>query len=120
MGATNINVQYQLDIREHNVRAHTDIEHAIQAQKDGLFTFILRVDNGNVVDFNVVEVTDAREYLVLKKITIQELSISSYPLNGSEQNSIRTDNSQREDQRRSGTVGDDKYSEVKTEKIPTT
>ncbi len=61
--------QYNLTISPHNVQAHTDIEHDIERQKNGLLTFILRVDNGNIVDYNVVEYSDIKKYLVLKSIT---------------------------------------------------
>src|SRR4051812_33415475 len=67
--------QYNLTISEHNKQAHTDIEHDIEKQKDGLFTFILRVDKGNIVDYNVVEYTDIAKYLVLRSVIIQQVTI---------------------------------------------
>lgn len=69
-------MNYQLAIRDHNKQAHVDIEHDIQSQKNGLFTFIIRVNNGNIVDYNVVEYADAKKYLVLKSITIQQITIA--------------------------------------------
>lgn len=87
--------QYNLDIKEHNKQAHIDIEHDIQKQQNGLFTFILRVDNNNIVDYNVVSYVDIRDYLVLKKIVITEFTISHDGTLGSQQNPLRTDNSQR-------------------------
>ncbi len=60
---------YNLTIPPHNLQAHTDIEHDIEKQQNGLFTFILRVDNFNIVDYNVVEYSDIKKYLVLKSVT---------------------------------------------------
>jgi hypothetical protein len=67
--------QYNLNINPHNIEAHTDIEHDIKKQKDGLFTFILRVDNGNIVDYNVVEYIDIAKYLVLRQVLISQITI---------------------------------------------
>ena len=68
-------MNYELVIRDHNKQAHADIEHDIQTQKNGLFTFILRVNNGNIVDYNVVEYADAKKYLVLKSISLQQVLV---------------------------------------------
>ena len=65
-------MKYELDIRDHNVQPHLDIENDIERRKNGLFTFTLRVNNGNIVDYNVFEYANARKYLVLKKIVIEE------------------------------------------------
>lgn len=103
-------LSYNLTIKEHNIEAHTDIEHDIEKQKDGLFTFILRIDNGNIVDYNVVTYADIRKYLVLKKIVISELTIAHHPPHGSQQAPIRTNNSQRGVEGRSGTTPDIEHS----------
>ena len=65
-----------LNISEHNKQVHVDIETDIQKQKDGLFTFILRINSGNVVDYNVVEYCDITKYVRLKGIIVKELSFS--------------------------------------------
>ena len=109
--------QYNLEIKEHNKQAHIDIETEIQRQKNGLFTFILRVDNGNIVDFNVVEYADIRKYLVLKKIVIEEFSVTPYPVNGGQQNPLRSDNGQRTAQGFSSTTGESQYSQIKKEEV---
>lgn len=62
-----------LNISEHNKEVHEDIEKDIQEQKNGLFTFILRVHNGKIVDKNVVEYTNIRKYLKLKRLTIERI-----------------------------------------------
>ena len=41
---------YTIDINEHNKTPHLDIENEIQSQQDGLFTFIVRVADTNIVD----------------------------------------------------------------------
>lgn len=70
-------MNYELAIRSHNKQAHVDIEHDIQTQKNGLFTFIIRVNNGNIVDYNVVEYADMRKYLVLKKVILTEVLVKT-------------------------------------------
>jgi len=68
---------YRPKIREHNVPAHLDIEKDIKDTFNGLFTFTLRVNNGNIVDYNVTEVVDVRgKYLTPRSIVIQEYTIS--------------------------------------------
>uniref|UniRef100_A0A6M3KCK9 Uncharacterized protein n=1 Tax=viral metagenome TaxID=1070528 RepID=A0A6M3KCK9_9ZZZZ len=68
-------MNYELSISDQNRQAHIDIENDIQKQGNGLFTFIIRVNNGNIVDYNVVEYTNASKYLVLKKIVIEEFIV---------------------------------------------
>lgn len=72
-----------LTISPHNTQAHIDIEHDIQKQKDGLFTFILRIDNGNIVDYNVIAYVDIRDYLQLTKVVVQESFVSHTVITGS-------------------------------------
>jgi len=64
-----------VEIRKQNIPVHLDIEKDIQKQKDGLFTFIIKVANGNVADYNVVEYINVSKYLRLKRIIITELTI---------------------------------------------
>lgn len=66
-----------MEIAKQNIPVHLDIEKDIQTQKNGLFTFIIKVANGSVADYNVVEYADIRKYfkLKLKRIVIQELDI---------------------------------------------
>ena len=68
---------YALNIREHNIKAHLDIEDEIKQRKEGLFTFTLRVNNGNIVDFNVTEYVNVRQkYGVIKTVVIEEYTIA--------------------------------------------
>lgn len=61
-------INYSLDIREHNKQAHADLESDIKNKKAGQFTFILRVNNGNIVDYSVMEYVDATKYMSVKKV----------------------------------------------------
>jgi hypothetical protein len=71
-------MKYALNIKDHNRQAHLDIEKDIEVKKNGLFTFTLRVNNGNITDYNVIEVVNARDrYLSIRKVTIQEYAIAS-------------------------------------------
>lgn len=66
----------ELSISEKNVLPHTDIERDIQERQNGLFTFTLRINNGQVVDYNVMEYLDGNKYLSLKSITLEEYTIA--------------------------------------------
>jgi hypothetical protein len=68
--------KYELAIREHNIQAHIDVENDLQLQKNGIFTFVFRVNNGNIVDYNLFENVNSGKYLNITKITIQEYSIA--------------------------------------------
>jgi len=46
---------HSLTIREHNKQAHIDIDRDILTKKNGLFTFIVRINAGNIVDYCVLE-----------------------------------------------------------------
>jgi hypothetical protein len=48
-------MQYDLSIRQHNRQAHIDIEEDLQRKKNGLFTFVLRINAGNIVDYSLME-----------------------------------------------------------------
>ena len=88
-------MQYDLSIRQDNIEAYTDIEHDIQLKQNGLFTFILRINGGKIVDYNVLEFVDARtKYFRLKEITYEELTIVHYIDRGVENAAIRPSNIQ--------------------------
>lgn len=84
-----------LTIAPQNIEAHTDIEHDIQNKKNGLFTFILRVDNGHIVDYNVIEYADITKYLAVTRIIVTQSTFSYNTSHGNQQNPIRNDNGQR-------------------------
>jgi len=74
-------MKYVLSIGEQNLRAHIDIEKDIQDRKNGLFTFTLRVNNSNIVDYSEMEYIDASKYISIATAIItavkSELSTSS-------------------------------------------
>ena len=69
-------MQYSLQISRHNQQPHIDIENDIQARKNGLFTFILRVNNGNIVDYNVMEYTNGEGYVGFTEVARTKLALS--------------------------------------------
>lgn len=85
-------MDYALDIRDHNKQAHIDIEEDIQAQKNGLFTFTLRINGGNIVDYNLTEYVPASKYLRLKGVFIQELTVAHNIGERSLPDALRPDN----------------------------
>ena len=48
-------MKYNLIISRHNIKPHLDIENDIQAKKNGLFTFNLRISQGNIEDYATFE-----------------------------------------------------------------
>lgn len=67
---------YQLKIRDNNVQPHLNIEEEIEQRKNGLLTFTIRVDAGNIVDFNVTEYVDAKQkYGIIKALLIEQITI---------------------------------------------
>ena len=71
--------KYDLSIREHNIPAHLDIERDIKLKKDGLFTFTLRINGGNIVDYSLTEYVDVkRKYLGVTKTVIAESTVTYY------------------------------------------
>lgn len=68
---------YTLDIREHNVPAHLDIEKEVSQRKSGLLTFTIRVSGGNIVDFNVTEYVNVKQkYGIIKALVIEEYTVT--------------------------------------------
>ncbi|OFW53996.1 MAG: hypothetical protein A2163_07955 [Actinobacteria bacterium RBG_13_35_12] len=85
-------MKYSLDIREENVPAHLDIEKDIHKKANGVFTFTIKLNNGKIVDYNVVEYVDPRDYLQLASVVIQELSFSYNHGGGVQKTEIRHNN----------------------------
>lgn len=70
-------MKYALNIREHNIKPHLDIEEEVKLLKNGLFTFTLRVNNGNIVDFNVTEYINVKQqYGIIKQVVIEEYRVT--------------------------------------------
>lgn len=81
-------------IRKANIQAHDDIETEILSQQNGLLTFTLRINGGNIVDYNVVQLVNVREYLT-DPVIVKQSSISLYYRTGSGKDTIRDNNGQR-------------------------
>ena len=88
-----------VDIPAQNIPAHLDIEKDIRTQQNGLFTFIIKVANGMIADYNVVEYVNISKYLRLKKIIIEQFTISRTVALGNQGNPVGTDNGQRSPER---------------------
>ena len=69
---------YALKIREHNIPAHLDIEEEVKQRQNGQFTFVLRVNNGNIVDLNITEYVNTKQkYGIVKALVIEEFTLTS-------------------------------------------
>jgi hypothetical protein len=55
-------MNYSLSINQHNIKPHLDIEADIQAQKNGLFTFNLRVNQSCIEDYAKFETITIKDY----------------------------------------------------------
>ena len=72
-------MQYDLSkVKEHNKRVHLDIERDIQKIGNGILSFTIKVNDGDVVDYAPVEYVNRNKYLKLKSIELTELSVSYY------------------------------------------
>lgn len=68
---------HSLEIREANIPAHLDLEEDIQKQKNGQITFTLRINAGNIVDYNLTEYVDViKKYFGVK--TFAEFQVKIY------------------------------------------
>lgn len=70
-------MKYDLSINQHNIKPHLDIEEDIQKKKDGLFTFNLRVNQGNIEDYSKYETITAKHYQGLV-FTVREEWTATY------------------------------------------
>jgi hypothetical protein len=68
-----------------NVQPHIDIEKDIQEKKDGLFTFNLIINQGNIKDYAQYRTVTYTEYRVL----VKEPPLPSNPRVRSTENAIR-------------------------------
>ena len=69
-------MKYQLQINQHNIKPHLDIERDIQNKKNGLMTFNLRVNQGNIEDYAKFRTVDIIEYRSVSFTAIKESSSS--------------------------------------------
>jgi hypothetical protein len=95
-------MRYVREIKSCNEQAHLDIEQDMQVKKNGLFTFILRVNNGTIVDYNVMECIDATKYDGLEQGIIEELTATYHNQSGDTGDTVRTTHIQYRTEERRG------------------
>ena len=89
-------MKYDLTVRDHNRQPHIDIESDMQARKNGILTFSIRINDGDIVDYAPIEYIDAKtKYLALRSITIQEFSVPHDLGKRGTRDTFRGDNLQR-------------------------
>jgi|PlaIllAssembly_1097288.scaffolds.fasta_scaffold34713_2 hypothetical protein len=104
-------MDYELSIKDVNVQAHLDIEREIVKRKEGQMTFTLRINDGNIVDLAMVEYVDARSFLRLKSITLEELTITHTNNARDQQDALRPNNLQFQHNERGGRFNNPQSSE---------
>ncbi len=86
-------MKYALSINQHNIKPHLDIERDIQKKRNGLFTFNLRVNQGNIEDYAKYETVTAAKYKGVVITSITQCTITRNLGNGGTQNAVRTNDS---------------------------
>lgn len=85
-------MKYNLDINQHNIKPHLDIERDIQNKKNGLMTFNLRVNQGNIEDYAKFRTVDVIEYRSVSFTVTKQSPLPHNTGTGSSQDGVRTDN----------------------------
>lgn len=70
-------MNYELKIREANIKPHMDIEKLLKSQKTGLFTFTLRINSGNIVDISFTEYVTPGKYTTASTLSFSQLTVTS-------------------------------------------
>ena len=65
-------MNYDLTINQHNIKPHLDIERDIQEQKEGLYTFSIKVNQGTIEDYAKIYTVTRTEYRSVTFTAIQE------------------------------------------------
>lgn len=84
-------MKYSLNINQHNIKPHLDIEQDIQRKKNGLFTFDLRIHQGNIEDYANYETITIHEYRNTEFTVIEESTTTYDSGAGSNDHAIRPD-----------------------------
>lgn len=72
-------MQYELKIPEENKQCHIDLEDDIGKRGNGLFTFIIRIHDGKITDYNLMEYVDARrKYFSSQQIIVGESFVARH------------------------------------------
>lgn len=95
-------MKYDINIVEHNVKPHLDIERDIQRKKNGLVTFNLRISQGNIEDYAQYETITISNYPGFTITTFEEFTITRHVGNGSKEDAVRPDDRKRGSEERGG------------------
>lgn len=82
-------MNYDLTINQHNIKPHLDIERDIQEQKEGLYTFSIKVNQGNIEDYAKIYTVTRTEYRSVTFTTIQEPPTPHNTGESGEENAVR-------------------------------
>lgn len=85
-------MKYELNISQHNIKPHLDIERDIQLKKNGLFTFNLRVSQGNIEDYASYETITLRDYAGFELTSIEEYTVTYDIRTQGKDNAVRPGN----------------------------
>ena len=55
-------MKYDVSISEQNIKPHLDIQKGLEAKKNGLYTFNIRVNRGAIDDFCIFETITIQDY----------------------------------------------------------
>mgnify|MGYP001602757775 CR=1 FL=1 len=72
-------MKYDLNINQHNIKPHLDIEKDIQKKKNGLFTFNLRINAGNIEDYAQFETITIKDYAGIEWSGVKKRGITYNP-----------------------------------------
>lgn len=84
-------MKYNLNINQHNIKPHLDIEQDIQKKKNGLFTFNLRVNQGNIEDYAKFRTVTITEYRTVTFSAIPKPTLSRDTRAGVSEPAVRPD-----------------------------
>ena len=84
-------MNYALTINQHNIKPHLDIEEDIQKKKNGLFTFNLRINQGNIEDYAQFETVTITQYAGIGFSVVEEYTVTHHTGDGSQNHAIRPD-----------------------------
>ena len=84
-----------LSISQHNIKPHIDIEKDIQTKKNGLFTFNLRISQGNIEDYKKYETITSQQYKGVTFFYSEERTFSYDPRVRGQEDAVRRDERQR-------------------------
>ena len=112
-------IKYILEISQHNVKPHLDIERSIGVKQNGIFTFNLRVNRGNIEDYVQFETVTYASYQSVIFTSIEECTIASSSGNGSPEDAVRPVDSQRDTSERHSPDGNAQHRQKQTDTLLT-